>query len=112
MLAPLSLVHTALVLKVLAIFIEVNNNNVQNSSVSNSQKYEQLPEMVAKGRLSMEERDLGSRQSGHAGQGRWESAAGGFCLQQWFSSSRDLPPKAIQQCLETFLVVTTADVLL
>ena len=47
-----------LVLTLLAVFMEVGNSKAQSPSVADSHKHEQLPEIVAKGWLSMEEYSL------------------------------------------------------
>lgn len=53
-----SLLHMGLVLTLLAVFMEVGNSKAQSPSVADSHKHEQLPEIVAKGWLSMEEYSL------------------------------------------------------
>lgn len=83
----LRLLNMTLVLKVLAVFIE-EDNNVQNSSICNSPKCE----IIEKSRLLVEEGDLDSRQVGRqAREGR--SVVGGFFLEQWFPSNKDWLPQ-------------------
>ena len=102
-----SLLHMGLVLTLLAVFMEVGNSKARSPSVADSHKYEQLPEIAAKGWLSMEEYNLAAGRVGT--QVREGGNLQEVSVQHCFYSSCDLPPKAI---LKILLVFTTAGVLL
>lgn len=59
-----SLLRMGLVLTLLAVFVELGNNKAQSPSIADSHKYEQLPEIVAKGWLSVEEYSLAAGKVG------------------------------------------------
>lgn len=86
-----SLLHMGLFLTLLAVFMEVGNSKARRPSVADSHKYEQLPEIAAKGWLSMEEYSLAAGRVGT--QVREGGNLQEVSVQHCFCSSCDLPPR-------------------